>query len=323
MEIHPLEALSELYLKNQNFSYSTLKSYRIAYKYFIGYLKEYDILYAKTSDILRYREERRRMGYSTYYLHVHLCAIRGLYHYLRMNQKTLNLPDIYAFDVMKPVQNEKIKNQLRKRVLSMDEAKKMIIKTKENRKYIYDYRNHAIIYLMLTVGIRRDEIIRLKRSDYYLKDGVGYLKIKKPGILDDQMVRLSDGGNQALIEYLEIRKDDNPYLFISTNQTTKEGCLSRTFFMYMFRRVLEDCGFDQRAITPHALRHTAGLLNLLRGGSLESTQKLLRHQEISSTAIYQDYIDKMSDRSEELLDAFILKEDGILMYEDWIGYIES
>lgn len=199
----------------------------------------------------------------------------------------------------------------------------MIRKTKENRKYIYDYRNHAIIYLMLTVGMRRDEIINLKKSDYYLSGGIAYLKIRKPGILNAQIVRLSDGGNQALIDYLEKRKDGNPYLFISNNQTTKEGCLSRTFFMHMFRRVLEDCGFDPRTITPHALRHTAGLLNLLRGGSLESTQKLLRHQEISSTAIYQDYIDKMSERSEELLDAFILKEDGLLMYEDWIRYIKS
>lgn len=124
MEKHPLEALSELYLKSQDFSHSTLKSYRISYKYFIQYLKDNDILFAKTSDIIKYREEKRQLGHSTYYIHIHLCAIRGLYQYLRQNQRSLNLSDAYAYDLMKPIQNEKIKNQLKKRVLSLEEANK-------------------------------------------------------------------------------------------------------------------------------------------------------------------------------------------------------
>lgn len=323
MDTHPLENLSELYLKSQKFSLSTIKSYRISYKFFIRFLKEHNILYAKTSDIIRYREEKRLLGHSTFYIHIHMCALRSLYAYLRLNQVSLNLPDAYAYDLMKPIQNEKIKNQLRKRVLSMEEAKHMILITKNNRKYIYDYRNHAIIYLMLTVGIRRDEIIRLKREDYMVSNEIAYLTIRKFGKFNDQTIRISRGGKIALDDYLNKRKDDHMYLFISHRQVSKYGLLSHTFFMTMFRRVLEDCGFDPRVITPHALRHTAGLINLLRGGSIESTQKLLRHQEIASTMIYQDYIDKMNDRSEELLDAFILKEDGILTYEAWITYIES
>lgn len=81
------------------------------------------------------------------------------------------------------------------------------------------------------------------------------------------------------------------------------------FFYYVFRRVIKKCGLDYTGITPHSLRHTAAYLNLLRGGTIESTKKLLRHVDISSTLVYKDYIDKMNDDSEGAIEAFIFSED--------------
>lgn len=323
MEEHPLEELSEIYLKSQNFSPRTLKSYRLAYKFFIQYLKMRDIIYASTRDMIGYRDEKRSLGYSTYAIHIHICALRGLYRYLNVHHQELNLPDVYRYDLMKPVQNEKIKNHLNKHILSLDEAKQLIMESKRIRKYIYHYRNHAIVYLMLTAGIRRDEIIRLKRSDYVVMDGIGYVTIRKNGPFEDQVVRLSTGGKLALDAYLERRKDDKIYLFTSYKKESKDGSLSHTFFQNMFPKLLKDCGLSDRRITPHVLRHTAGVMNLLRGGSILDTKKFLRHQSIASTLVYQDYIDQMNDRSEELIEAFILKEDGYTTYEAWITYLES
>jgi len=323
MEEHPLEELSEIYLKSQNFSPRTLKSYRLAYKFFIQYLKMRDIIYASTRDMIGYRDEKRSLGYSTYAIHIHICALRGLYRYLNVHHQELKLPDVYLYDIMKPLQNEKIKNHLNKHILSMDEAKQLIMESKRIRKYTYHYRNHAIVYLMLTAGIRRDEIIRLKRSDYVVTDGIGYLTIRKNDSFDDQVVKLSDGGKLALDAYLERRKDDKIYLFTSYKKESKDGSLSHTFFQNMFPKLLKDCGLSDRRITPHTLRHTAGIINLLRGASVLDTKKFLRHQTIASTLVYQDYIDSMNDRSEELLDAFILKEDGPLTYDVWIAYLES
>ncbi|MDY0277008.1 MAG: tyrosine-type recombinase/integrase [Acholeplasma sp.] len=323
MKEHPLENLSEIYLRSQNFSLRTLKSYRTAYKYFILYLKEREIIYAKTRDVIGYRDEKRNLGYSTYAIHIHLCALRGLYRYLNVHHQELKLPDVYLYDIMKSLQNEKIKNQLNKHILSMDEAKQLIMESKRIRKYTYHYRNHAIVYLMLTAGIRRDEIIRLKRDDYTVTDGAGYLTMRKKNPFEDQVVKLSAGGKLALDEYLMRRKDDCPYLFVSSKQMSKNGSLSHTFFQNIFPRILEDCGLSDRGITPHVLRHTAGVINLMRGGSILETQKFLRHQSIASTLVYQDYIDKMNDRSEELIEAFILKEDGYLTYEAWLSHIES
>jgi integrase len=185
-----------------------------------------------------------------------------------------------------------------------------------NRKIIYDYRNYAIICLMLIAGLSPYEVIHLKKEDYQILDGKACLQIRKRKTQNIDTVFLSKGVVDAIEDYLKKRKKRNPYLFISQNQTTKEGHLSRTFFYFMFEKVIKKCGLEDTKITPHSLRHTAAYLNLLRGGSIESTRKLLRHVEISSTMMYQNYLDKINDRAEEAIEAYILKEDHNDLDED-------
>ena len=309
MDKHPLEDLSEHFLSDQNYSKSTIKTYRICYKYYLIYLKENDILFAKTSDVIRFRESLRSLGHSTYYIYIYMCALKSLYRYLRMNQPKFNLSTKYSYDIMIPIKNERIKRLVKKPLLTLEEARHLIIHTKMIRKIIYDYRNYAIICLMITAGLSPYEIIHLKREDYQAMDEKYVLIIKKRGSNQEDTVYLSKGVIEALNDYLKKRKKNNPYLFISQNQTTLEGHLSRTFFYYMFEKVLKKCGLEHTGITPHSLRHTAAHLNLLRGGSIESTKLLLRHVNIASTLIYQDYINKMKDNTEEAIESFILKEE--------------
>ena len=310
MDKHPLEDLSERFLSEQELSRSTVKSYRIAFKYFVKYLKENDILYAKTQDVISYREYRRDLGYSTYDIYISICALRGLYRYLRINYIRLNLSDKYAYDIMAPIKNEKIKRQVKKRYLSLDETRQLLLHTKMNRKIIYHYRDYAIVCLMVTCGLSPYEIIHLKKEEYQIIGGKHVLMIKKRGRVHKDIVLLSKGASEALDDYLKKRKKINPYLFISQNQTTPEGHLSNTFFYQRFPIILRRCGLEHTGITPHSLRHTAALLNLSRGASIESTQKLLRHANIHSTLVYKEYIDKMNDHTEEAIESYILKEDS-------------
>lgn len=316
MDKHPLEDLSGLFLSDQNLSKSTIKSYKICYKYYVNYLKKHDIIIAKTSDVIKFRESLRACGHSTYYIYLYISALRSLYRYLRIHQKKLNLSSAYTYDIMVPIKNEKIKKNLLKPILTLEEARHLLTYTKVNRKIIYDYRNYAIICLMLIAGLSPYEVIHLKKEDYQILDGKACLQIRKRKTQNIDTVFLSKGVVDAIEDYLKKRKKRNPYLFISQNQTTKEGHLSRTFFYFMFEKVIKKCGLEDTKITPHSLRHTAAYLNLLRGGSIESTRKLLRHVEISSTMMYQNYLDKINDRAEEAIEAYILKEDHNDLDED-------
>lgn len=324
MKTHHLEGLCQHYLSQKNVSKSTIKSYKIAFKYYIAYLTENKIQYAKTSDVITYRESRRRLGYSSEYIYIHMCALKGLYCYLRLNQKRLDLPAQYAYDIMIQIKNERIKHRIKKPILTIEQAKQLIIHTKNKRLSIWHYRDHAIIYLMMTSGLRSIEIVRAKRIDYQVVDGKRRLYVPgKRGGVEDEFVNLSKGAEEAVNDYLTKRKDDNPYLFITTKNTSPDRHLSRTFFTEMFKRVLKDCGLERSGITPHCLRHTAATMNLLRGGSIEQTRSLMRHESIESTLVYAHHIQQMKDDSAYQIDAFILKEEGLISYDAFILSLET
>lgn len=324
MKEHELEKLSEHYLLQKNIAVSTLKSYRIAYKHYINYLKDHDIVFAKTSDVIRYREYKRDLGHSTHYIYIHLCALKGMYQYLKTNQRELSISDVYRYDIMIGVKNERIMYHINKPILTLEQAKHLILHTKKMRKSIWHYRDHAIIYLMMTAGLRSYEIINAKKSDYQVLGGKHILYVGINGQnRTSKYVKIAPGVMDAIDQYLSRRKDNNPYLFITTKNTSPNLCLSRMFFIGMFRKVLMECGLDGLGITPHALRHTAGIMNLLRGGSVEATQSLLRHENINSTLVYKDYLDRLNDHTALEIEHFILKEDLDGLYQSIIIYLES
>ncbi|MDY0277900.1 MAG: tyrosine-type recombinase/integrase [Acholeplasma sp.] len=323
MDSHPLIDLSEHFLSLQNLSKSTIKSYRICFKYYIKYLDEHDILYATTGDVIRFRDTLRRIGHSTYYIHTFISALKGLYRYLRIHQHIEHLDTHYAYDIMVQIKHEKITRHVSKTPLTLIEARQLLTHMKVTRKLIYDYRNYAIVCLMLTAGLSGHDIIHLKLTDYQIIEDKPALIIKRRRSEQTDIVYLSGGTTEAINDYLSKRHKKNPYLFISQNQTTDAGHLSRTFFYDMSKRVFKQCGIKEKHITPHVLRHTAAHLNLLRGASVESTKRLLRHVNIESTLIYQDYIKKMNDHTEESIESYILNEspNNLGEYHFWHFYL--
>ncbi len=323
MKVHELESLSEMYLAQKNIAPSTKRSYRNVYRQFIKYLKDCDISYAKTSDVIKYREHKRMFGHSAHYIYIQISALKGLYRYLKNNQKQLNISEVYLYDVLKPIRNERIKHHIKKPVLNLKQAKHLIMNTKKTRIYIWHYRDHAIIYLMLTAGLRAFEIIHAKKDDYQVVAGkrILYLGENEKETFANY-VNIPPGVEEAIDDYLNKRKDHNPHLFTTTKNISPRGYLSQNFFKEMLKRVLKSCGLDGLGITPHCLRHTAGIMNLLRGGTLVSTQSLLRHKGIQSTLVYKDYLDRLNNDSEFQIEKYILKENPNDLYHAVIAYFQ-
>jgi site-specific recombinase XerD len=310
VEKHELEDLGERYLTNKKLSKRTLKAYYGALKIYVSYLKTHKISYAKTSDIIKYRAFRKSLGHSSHYIYIHMSFLKGFYQYLKRNVKRLNLSNHYLYDCMAPIKNEKMTHHINKRILTSFEAKRMLMITKDKRKKFSEFRDHAIIYLMLTSGIRPYEIRCLKRDHYQEVSGQMVLYIEVKGHFDlTSFIKVSKGAKIALDDYLKLRDDDNPYLFISHRNRDKVVSLSEAFFQYMFKKLSIMCGFQDLKITPHVLRHTAAIMNLKRGGSLASTKVLMRHQSIRSTLVYEEYLLNMTNHTSESLAEFILRED--------------
>jgi integrase/recombinase XerD len=155
MDNHPLEALIKQYLAEKDIAKGSYELYNTILKQYVSYLKEHQIIYATSADVNNYLDLKRNKGYSSRWIYHQITALKGLYKYLSKNQKRLNLDEVYAYDIMNLIKNEQFEKISQKTVLTPEQAKHLILWTMENRKYIWHYRDHAIIYLMLTGWIKK------------------------------------------------------------------------------------------------------------------------------------------------------------------------
>lgn len=323
MNKHPLSEIVMVYLDSLTLSPSTLKVYKISFKHYINYLSASGILHARTSDIVNFKHYRKSLGDSSPYMNIQLAALRGLYHYLSSHYKAFNLPKSYAYNIMLNIKKERNTYHIKRNILTPKEAKALLISTKNKRNHIWDYRNHAIIYVMLTAALRPSEVVRLEISDLNLEHGQETLKVRHAYTKEVHKIHLSKGTSEAITAYLNLRKDTNPYLFISHKLKSPNFRLSDDFFRYSFKRILETAGLENRGITPHDLRHTAGNFKLMSGAPTLKTKHFMRHIDLNSTLNYEQRLKRLEDNTEERLENFILREDSFMTYDDYLNYLDE
>lgn len=310
MSFHQLFQLVEDYLTDKDMTKESFDLYQTILKQYTNYLENNQIEFAKTSDVTKYIKSIKDKGYSVSWINLQLTAIKGLYRYLSDNQRRYDLPLEYAFDITLSIKNEQSSRENNRPLLTIEQAKQLIIKTKENRRYIWHYRDHAMIYLMLTTGIRGVEVRRLKKKDFSVLNEQLILYVQGKGRDNaDEYVKIPSGVEEAINDYLSKREDKSPYIFVSHRKHTDKYILSRTFFNSMFKRVLRDSGLSDLNLTPHALRHTAATANLLRGESLEQTRQFMRHSQVTSTMIYAHHLKEKNLDSQNELESFILSSN--------------
>ena len=307
MKKHPLEPLIQLYLLEKDITQGTYDLFKIILDQYVIYLKEHRIDFPNTTDIIAFIAWKKSEGCSTHWTNHQIGLLKNFYRYLRQNQQRLGLPDVYGFDVMYSIKREQVDHNAYKPSLSPDQAKQLLTFCKERRRTRSEARDYAIVYLMLTTGVRSIEVRRAKRKDLKRIQQQLVLYIQGKGkTAPDAYVKIPKGLERALNDYLALRKDNNPFLFIGHSRHQTTPYLSRSFVIKMFKQLKTDAGLAETKVTAHGLRHTAATINLLRGGSLESTRQLLRHENVTTTMIYAHHIDQMTEEPENEIERLIL-----------------
>lgn len=157
-----------------------------------------------------------------------------------------------------------------------------------------------IMALLLTTGMRRHELVCLKRKD----------------IVDGRILINGKGGKQRSIillpevegllnEYLFDRKDNNEYAIISQKgcQYSGEGIRAR------IKALAKKAGLDPERIekiTPHKMRHTFATNLVGDGNDLRIIQEAMGHANINTTMSIYAHV------KTSILDKALLKQRGIL-----------
>ncbi|HEY3397855.1 MAG TPA: tyrosine-type recombinase/integrase [Armatimonadota bacterium] len=166
-------------------------------------------------------------------------------------------------------------------VLTLEEARRVLKVSDDNRCPWMGFRNRAIIAALLFCGLRRQELVDLKLGDVDLRSR--WLKVRRGKGGKGRAIPLAPEAAEAIRDWLEFRPEvDHEYLLTGLGgRRLQKGGLVR-----LFQGVAKRAGVDRRGVSLHTLRHTFASLLLQEGADLVSIQELLGHSDLSTTAIY-------------------------------------
>lgn len=167
-------------------------------------------------------------------------------------------------------------------VLSLEEIDRMIAQIDMSKNE--SHRNRAIIEMLYGSGLRVSELVNLRLSNIYTKEG--YMRITGKGN-KQRLVPISPLAIQWLNYWMEDRNklDIQPQSVDIAFLNRRGGQLTRAMIFTIIKTLARDAEI-QKKISPHTLRHSFATHLLQNGADLRIIQQLLGHESISTTEIY-------------------------------------
>ena len=254
-------------------SKNTVASYATDLKGFFGSLSESgrDPGSFTRQDIVNYLGRLKDTGYSTASVCRFISSIKGFSRYLITER-------IIFEDPTETLRSPKQWDRLPK-ALSLEDIKTLFETEVKSETFV---RDSAMLELMYSSGLRVSEVISSKVND--LNFEAGFLRVFGKGS-KERIVPMNRRAAEKIRKYvLELRPfllkgRQSPFLFL----TNRGRPMTRQRFWQALKKLGALAGLQ---ITPHTIRHSFATHLLDGGADLRSVQKMLGHEDISTTQIY-------------------------------------
>lgn len=271
----------------KGFSAHTVKSYSHYLANFEGWALENKISKIEdlsAEDVIDYQLSLAKHGdkaRSRRTINYYLIALRSLLKYLLNRDLAVLPPD--------KIQLSKVAER-QIHFLLPEEIQELI--TSVVLEDISDYRDRAIIAVLFSTGLRVSELLSLKRNQVNLATGEFSVRGKGGKV---RPVFLSEKALDALGEYIDLRADTNPSIFIRHHKNPRfdssKAPLSARTVQRALVQAAKRAGIT-KPISPHKIRHSFATDLLRNGADLRSVQVMLGHSSITTTQIYTHVTDK-------------------------------
>jgi len=263
------------YLKSRGLSQRTVRNYRFYLARFFNFAKianGSDITVAKITAFTRYLSQiqinHRPLSQLT--RNYHLIALRSLLKYLEQQK----LPKLPAAKTVVLAKTERRPQTL----INADLNKLLAAPLKFNNPKIVKSRDKAILELLFATGLKVSRLSGLTRS--CLNRVTGHLKASS------KKCQLSHQALYWLKEYLNLRTDNHPALFLSHDRAarrrSKISNLSPRSIQRLVEKYAKSAGLNKK-ITPETLRRAYANRLLGLGLNVQELQKKLGHRSINAT----------------------------------------
>lgn len=282
--------LLQRFLNYIDASEKTVQTYTRALKQFFKYLYEHNITQPQREDVLSFRDHLKEKGRKPTTIKSYIVAVRLFFQWTSQEGFYPNIAD--------KIKGAKLDQAHKKDYLTTDQVKDVL--NHIDVSTVTGARDYAIIALMVTGGLRTIEVSRADMNDIRNVGDSPALYIQGKGRDEKtEYVKIPLQVFKAIGRYREVLEEQYDVLFTSTSNNNKGQRLTTRSISGIVKKRLKEAGYMSDRLTAHSLRHTAGTLNLMNGGSLEETQQLLRHSNINTTMIYLHHMERAKNQSEK------------------------
>jgi site-specific recombinase XerD len=207
----------------------------------------------------------------------HLIALRSFLKYLARRDIKSLAPEKIELAKMPDRQIDFLEGSDLERLLEAP------LKTSESK--IIQIRDKAILELLFSTGMRVSELANLKIDQINLAKEEFTIRGKGDKL---RVVFLSNQTKYWLKQYLSLRKDTSPYLFIRHDKAKgkqEPKNLTPRSVQRLIKKYAKAAGVTKK-VTPHTMRHSFATDLLMNGADIRSVQAMLGHSSITTTQIY-------------------------------------
>ena len=162
--------------------------------------------------------------------------------------------------------------------ISEEDVTKILNYLHNNAKTFKDKKLFLMTEILYSTGIRVSELVSLEKSS--ITDDFKNIYIKGKGS-KQRVLPLTKYLRKLLINYIKDLDRNITWLFPSR----KKHYTRQAYFLNL-KKVANKVGIDQKAISPHTLRHAFASHMLKNGADLKVIQHLLGHEDIATVQIY-------------------------------------
>ena len=270
------------YLKNQkNYSDNTIDSYKRDIEMFLSFIKDegYSLENLDNNVIRNFLRYEVVKGKSKRTNQRRIIALRRYYSWLLKNKYVKYNPFI---TIKTPRDEKKLPSFLH------EEEVEILIEADAKREDFLAKRDHAIIILLYSSGLRVSELVSLRLQDINLRNRT--MRIFGKG-RKERIVPFSNIALDAINDYLQncrnliLEKNEivntTNALFLNNKgqQITPRGV------QYILKKIEEKTGINLD-LHPHKMRHTFATHLLEKGADLRTIQEILGHTSLETTQVY-------------------------------------
>ena len=272
-----LDRYKRYILLEQGLSANTRMAYERDVERFLAWLdeQELDPLYVVLETFHRYTEALFDLGVAPRSIARMLSGVRSFYRFLQLDGHIEQ-------DPTELLESPRLPKHLPE-VLTLDEVDRILgaidLSLPEGQ------RDHCMIEVLYSCGLRVSEICTLKISDLFLDEG--FIRVVGKG--DKQrIVPISPRAVKELGFWFDVRREidvkpeDEDIVFVSARRGRH---LSRITVFHNIKQYVEAAQIGKE-VSPHTFRHTFATHLLEGGASLRAIQEMLGHENIGTTEIY-------------------------------------